>query len=304
MKYCPRCGSSLLSAEKFCPNCGAQQDSGSKAGFPWRLTVIIFLLLFIILGTGYLLYDRHSAGSGRQAGQPEDEREQSEEQLLGTLYDESLVDQWEYPGGVIEESIAYDQSGNLLTIYRDQDTGALQGFWISLPPATENNLTMRQAESIATELAAEVPFFDDRHFKLLESELIDYGPGTESYYYFRWAAVDENSGAILLRRIEICVHPESKKVFYFSAVDGGTVNIPTIPAVTREEAIELALEAAAERFIRPQVDEAILSVTTEYGGQLLIWNIYIDEASDPDGIAYFFCVLINALTGEIVDLVV
>ncbi|NLN07917.1 MAG: zinc ribbon domain-containing protein [Firmicutes bacterium] len=119
MKYCKRCGSSLLNYERFCSNCGAPWEPAPKPVFPWRVTAIIFLALFIIAGIVYLLYEHYGHLIGQSIQPPSTYGlAESEDPLLGKYFGEKLVDSWEYPGGMIDEYAAYDESGNFMTIYR------------------------------------------------------------------------------------------------------------------------------------------------------------------------------------------
>jgi len=221
--------------------------------------------------------------------------------FIGEVHDKQAVGEFDYPGGVMEEYLAYDEEGNRVGIYYDQDTKKVQGFWISMPPATEITINQKQAEDIATDLASEISFFEDPNIALLKSKLIDRGSGTDKYYYFYWATVDDTSGATLLRHIEIRVNAETGEVFYLKKANEGTVNIKTEPLITAVEAENKVIGIASELFINPRVEEPLLYVSTAHNGQLLVWIIYVVETGDPDNIALYLRIIIDASTGEIID---
>ncbi len=59
----------------------------------------------------------------------------------------------------MDEFFAFDDAGNKLAIYYDQDSSDLMGSWIALPPAKQNNLDIQQDQQIAMELALKVPLY-------------------------------------------------------------------------------------------------------------------------------------------------
>lgn len=304
MSYCNRCGTDILDGDNFCANCGAPIKSKRSLYSSGRRIAIFFLLIYFIIGAVYLFYDRFNTGGFEPDIQtPAHKPIESEEPLLGIVYDKQLTDSFKYPGGTIDEFFAFDDAGNKLAIYYDQDSGDLMGFWIALPPAIQHNLDMQQAQQIAIELALKIPLYNEHDLSLLEAELVDHGAGTESFYYFYWAEVDDNSGAILLKQLEISIHPETGKASYLNIFDGGEIKISTEPAVTVKEAEAKALEAAAKQFVRPRVEESLLLVSASENSQRLVWNICIEETGGTERIAYFFCVIIDALSGEVIEIV-
>ena len=86
---------------------------------------------------------------------------------------------------------------------------------------------------------------------------------------------------------------------YFHAVDGGEVYIATAPSITSDEAVEIALAALAEDSPRLQLDETVLAVSIYDGVQLLVWEVYFEVSGELGGPIDFFCVIINAQTGEV-----
>jgi len=303
VSFCKRCGNDLIPGEKNCSDCGELIKYKQSTSYLIRLTAICTLLIFIISGTGYLLYERiDTRAEGPIIPPPLHEPVATQEPLVGTVFDKEHSDSWEYPGGIMNEYLAHDIDGNNLALYYDQESNELKGFWIAVPPSSQKNIDLQQAQEIALDLVSQVPFFNDPDFTLLEAEYIDYGLETNNYYYFYWATVDKNSGAILLKHVETWVAPETGKVFYLNTHDGGRVNILTEPKITVEEAEGKALEIASEKFVNPRIEDSMLIVSlTENNQQRLVWDIYIEETGDPAKIEYFFCVVIDAITGEIVD---
>ena len=133
---------------------------------------------------------------------------------------------------------------------------------------------------------------------MIEARLVDHGPGTEKYYFFNWVARDPDTGAVLLRQIQICVHPQTGDVISYLSQDGGEVEISTLPAIAHEKTVRRALEAIAGRFSDPQVVEAVLCVSTDHGAQRLIWMVIIEEG-DPVDWTHRPYVELDAQTGEI-----
>jgi len=304
MSFCKRCGNDLIPGEKHCSDCGAVVKSKRTTGYLMRVAAIYSLLIFIISGTGYLLYEHiNSRDEGPIIPPPAHEPVATEEPLVGTVFDKQLSDSWEYPGGIMNEFLAHDIDGNRLALYYDQESGELQGFWVAVPPSSYKNFDLQQAQTMALDIVSQVPFYNDPDLTLLEAEYIDYGSETNNYYYFYWAAVDKNSGAILLKHIEAWVNPETGKVFYLNTHDGGAVKINTEPAVTLEKAEGKALEIASGNLVNPRIEDSILIVAlTENNEQHLVWNIYIEETGDPEGMALFLLIVVDANSGEIVDM--
>ncbi len=297
MRNCPRCGGAIQEENRFCPDCGLLQPETPRRGFPWRRWAIAVLSLFLVLGTTQVFFDRFAQAPGMVV---DDMREETEEPMLGKVYDKSLQDTWEYSGGVMEEYVAYNDAGNRLTIYRDRDTGVLRGFTAALPAAVEVILSLEEARQVAEELARQMPFFTDPTLRLKEETLVDRGPDTERYYSFHWLAEDLHSGAVLLREIRVGVKPENGRIIYLLTEDGGEVTISTVPTLTVEEARALAFPEIGDFFQQPRVVEEILYVSTVHGGQKLLWMVVFEDAA-WEAWARRVYVNLDAHTGEILE---
>lgn len=51
----------------------------------------------------------------------------------------------------------------------------------------------------------------------------------------------------------------------------------------------------------PRIERPLLYVSTAHNGQLLVWSIDVVETGDPDNIARYLRIIIDASTGEIID---
>lgn len=155
MPLCTGCRSVIEQEESFCPACGLRQPQRPRPKFPWRAVAIVVLSLFIVLGTGQLLHDRFKDPAGEIISDlGEQELKEAEDLIDRTLSDLRLTNTWEYPQGVMEEYTGLDVEGHLITIYRDAASGIVRGFTAALPPATEVDLSLVQAQNIAEQLAS------------------------------------------------------------------------------------------------------------------------------------------------------
>jgi len=305
VKYCPRCGSIVDEKDEFCPNCGLPLKQKPGWQFPWRVLAITILSAFIILGALYLIYEHFIIQPDGQVyedeeKEPDEELEEKEDFMIGEIYGEELVESWDYPGGVIEEYNAFDADGNSLTIYRDLDTGEIRGFTAALPPAEELKLSIDEAQEYAEEIASKVYFYDNANLILEERELVDNGPDTEKYYFFNWQEEDPDTGAKLLRQIQVCVHPQNGKIIYFLVDDGGEVEISTEPYITRDYAVELALKEVDDHFYEPQVIDEELYITNAYNNQKLVWGVVIREGNAYK-LDFTIYIIVDALNGDIIE---
>ncbi len=294
MRYCPRCGATTLAGDEFCPLCGLVRPE-RPPGVPWRRVAIVVLAAFIVIAGLILAADLRRSGAGRGPG-PGD----AYEILSGGLAGLRLVDTWEYADGLMEQLEGFDSRGNPVVAYRDASSGVVRGFMVSLPPADRVTLSQSEAGQIAEALAARAPFFHDPTLTLEEACLVDHGPGTERYYFFRWVSRDPRSGAVLLRDIQVAVHPQTGSIIFYLSRDGGRVTIPTEPAIGRERAAQLALEAAAGRLSRPQVVEQHLWVSVAHGDQRLLWLVVLEEQGSQE-LARRLYVEIDAQNGAVLE---
>jgi hypothetical protein len=92
---------------------------------------------------------------------------------------------------------------------------------------------------------------------------------------------------------------EILNILYLSR-DGGRVTIPTEPAIGRERAAQLALEAAAGRLSRPQVVEQHLWVSVAHGDQRLLWLVVLEEQGSQE-LARRLYVEIDAQNGAVLE---
>ncbi len=221
-----------------------------------------------------------------------------DKEILPEVFGKYLSDTWEYSGGVMEEYVGYNATGNRMTIYYDQETGELRGFTNSLPVATKIILSLKQAHQIAEEIACQFPFFNDPNLQLKEAILVDHGPGTERYYSFHWLAEDFETGAVLLREIHISIHPESGEIIYLLTEDGGEVTVSTVPTLTVEDARNLTFSKAKNILQELRVKEEILYVSKAYNGQRLVWMVVFEEVGEWAREIY---IDVDAHTGEILE---
>lgn len=299
MRFCTRCGNTIESGHSFCSACGLQQPESPRPVFPWRRWAIILLSVFLLIGTTQVLYNRLVLTPNTVPG---DTRQKTEEPLAGVVYDKFIQDTWEYGGGIMDEYIAYNAEGNRVTIYRDQDTGMVRGFTASLPAATEIILSPAEARHLAEQAARQLPFFTDPTLQLKEEILVDHGPETERFYSFHWLAEDPRSGALLLREIQVGVNPENGGIIYLLSEDGGEVTVSTQPTLPKEVVRSLAFPGIEGYFQQPQAVEEVLYVSTEHGGQRLIWMVIFEESAQ-DAWARRAYVDVDAHTGKILNVV-
>lgn len=297
MIHCSRCGNMIHDEEEYCRNCGLPVQHVVRPRSLLRAVAIALLSAFIVLGSLHLFHDRFLVDMGMA---DHEGQKTSHDPIIGTYTEEELVDSWDYPGGVIAEYSARDEDNNPLTIYRDKDTGEIRGYTAVLPPAETVTLTLTEAQSKAEEAASHVSFHDDPTLVLTEKELVDRGTGTEKYYYFQWQAQDQATGAMLLRQIQVYVHPVSGKIIMFLANDGGEVGISTESQITRDEAVTLALKELGDLFVTAKVAEKVLFVTNSYNGQKLVWGIVLTE-NEPVELNLSVVAVVDASTGDILD---
>ncbi len=272
--------------------------------------IIIFVLVFII--GGILIWQSFKILKRAEISQKINEifsGKISEEfdPLLGMIYDVEFRDSWEYYGGVMEQYRAYNEYGEIVNIVRNQETGRTLGFNVGVSIAEKVVLSEEEAQKIAKEIASKTPFYSDSSLNLTESGLksninVKDKPEVGSFYYFLWQAQDFNSGAELLRRIEVDVHAETGQVIRFSSHDLGTVYILTIPKITGEKAINIALAEGREYFSEPKENKKRLFVSLKNGEQRLLWELIIKESDPSIDISPAMWFYIDAHSGEIINI--
>ncbi|MEW6033139.1 MAG: PepSY domain-containing protein [Bacillota bacterium] len=299
MTFCPYCGAALPEGTRHCPICGRERPRHPLASFPWRRLAMLLLGIFIVLAAGQIVYDRVRPAVLAQAPDLGD----LERIAGGDVTGLTRVGSWAYPGGTMVEYQGRDSQGYALTVYKDLATGAVRSFTVALPPATRVVLSQEQAQRIAEAVASRASFFSDPTLALREASLVDHGEGSDAFYAFRWTAVDPVTGAVLLREIQVLVHPETGGVAVYLTRDGGQVTIPTSPAITRDQAVALAKAAIGDEAGHPlEVEEQILQVIVEAGSpggrQRLVWRVIL--CRDPGAeFPVTLRVTLDAQSGEV-----
>ena len=308
---CKNCNEKLPPIYSKCPKCGAPIDySYKKKPRNWYRLVILSLTVFVILGGILLLYERQDSltlflrSHDFDLFRVEDKKNALNDAMIGTIYNEVKLGQWEE--GSIVEYEAYDENNNLIRIYRDEGTGRTIGFVVLAPIAKKVILSESDAYKIALELASKVPFIDFSSLILIQKELIQdpvvlNNPDAGNYYSFIWKTLDPISRAELFQTIKIDVNAETGQIVFFSSHDLGKVTISTTPQVNESSAKNIVMNATKNQTDKVDIYSTRLFVhKITDNQQQLLWEIVVKslDSSLEEKVAWVY---IDALTGETID---
>lgn len=142
----------------------------------------------------------------------------------------------------------------------DANSGAVIGFYRFGQTPSTVKIDLPTAQDIALRYAkAHYAHFSELGAQPPLAKLVDQG--SSKYFQFWWVRVDAESGAYLPQEVIIHVNPETGQVDDYMSKDV-TVDVPTQPKITQDEAVAIARAEGEKSFAVSKVAGAILFVST------------------------------------------
>lgn len=193
-----------------------------------------------------------------------------------------------YPAGNVIQFITTDEK----EAYSVNENGMIVGVdYLNLPLKGKIVLNQADAHKLARKFAEDnFENFNSKNMKLIKNVYMNGGN-----YLFCWN--EEINGVLTPNSVSIMVNPYAGKISSYRCIN---ISLPVIPSmkISREEAISIVKEKYPE--IR-DVEATLDLWLTENGEPLLRWTVTAKLPDRGDEIERGIAVVINAVTGEIVQ---
>ena len=212
--------------------------------------------------------------------------------------------------GLVHEYQVILSDGDWALIRVDPNRLEVCGF-LRQEPRRAVQIGTEEAERIATEFAR-MHYEGFEETRLVQTQAGLTQQGERPLYLYDWVQVDAESGAMLPRMVHVAVDGVTGEVVVYNSLRE-ELTVSTQPAISEEEAGEIALRRVQEKWGGGEIREVQLAISTLPVGasseeQTLLWGVTVtmkDEGSGPsmgEGSKRqeIVTILVDAHSGEVI----